>query len=50
MSFKPSNPLTVALPDGQFSQTDTAPASTFVAVTALNDPAWLLEVELIAAL
>jgi 2-iminobutanoate/2-iminopropanoate deaminase len=26
------------------------PASTFVAVTALNDPEWLLEIELIAAL
>jgi enamine deaminase RidA (YjgF/YER057c/UK114 family) len=25
------------------------PASTFVAVTALNDPEWLLEIELIAA-
>jgi 2-iminobutanoate/2-iminopropanoate deaminase len=29
---------------------DAIPASTFVAVTALNDPEWLLEIELIAAL
>jgi 2-iminobutanoate/2-iminopropanoate deaminase len=29
---------------------NAAPASTFVAVTALNDPEWLLEIELIAAL
>jgi 2-iminobutanoate/2-iminopropanoate deaminase len=28
---------------------DAAPASTFVAVTALGDPNWMLEVELIAA-
>ncbi len=29
---------------------DVAPASTFVGVTALGDPDWLLEIELIAAL
>ncbi len=29
---------------------DAAPASTFVEVSALGDPNWLLEVELIAAL
>jgi enamine deaminase RidA (YjgF/YER057c/UK114 family) len=29
---------------------DAAPASTFVEVSALGDPRWLLEVELIAAL